>query len=157
MRVGIDAHKMKCTTVMFEGDSVTGSFDFQTTRQGVYEFMKKVPQGSIAVIESSTTGKVLSRMLSGMKLRHQKGELSLLVDHIVGDYSFPPSPGHVLQGPSYRHIPLYSQIQLPCGISVRVKTSFSLAHDLARPATSPIARPLVAGIPNVPKICELET
>lgn len=65
MRVGIDAHKMKCTTVMFDGDSVTGSFDFQTTRQGVYEFMEKVPEGSIAVIESSTTGKVLSRMLSG--------------------------------------------------------------------------------------------
>jgi hypothetical protein len=64
-RVPIDAHKMKCTTVMFDGDSVTGSFDFQTTRQGVYEFMKKVPEGSIAVIESSTTGKVLSRMLSG--------------------------------------------------------------------------------------------
>jgi transposase len=65
MRVGIDAHKMKCTTVMFDGDSVTGSFDFQTTRPGVYEFMEKVPEGSIAVIESSTTGKVLSRMLSG--------------------------------------------------------------------------------------------
>ena len=31
MRVGIDAHKMKCTTVMFDGDSVTGSFDFQST------------------------------------------------------------------------------------------------------------------------------
>jgi hypothetical protein len=44
MRVGIDAHKMKCTTVMSDGDSVTGSFDFQTTRQGVYEFMKKVPE-----------------------------------------------------------------------------------------------------------------
>jgi hypothetical protein len=28
MRVGIDAHKMKCTIVMFDGDSVTGSFDF---------------------------------------------------------------------------------------------------------------------------------
>jgi len=25
-RVGIDAHKMKYTTVMFDGDSVTGSF-----------------------------------------------------------------------------------------------------------------------------------
>jgi hypothetical protein len=36
-----------------------------TTRQVVYEFMEKVPEGSIAVIESSTTGKVLSRMLSG--------------------------------------------------------------------------------------------
>jgi len=30
-------------------------------------------------------------------------------------------------------------------------------HDLARPATNPIASPLVARIPNVPKICELET
>ena len=48
MRVGIDAHKMKCTTVMFDGDSVTGSFDFQTTRHEVYEFMEKVPEGSIA-------------------------------------------------------------------------------------------------------------
>jgi len=27
--------------------------------------MEKVPEGSVAVIESSTTGKVLSRMLSG--------------------------------------------------------------------------------------------
>jgi hypothetical protein len=36
MRVGIDAHKMKCTTVMFDGDSVTGSFDFQTTRRIYY-------------------------------------------------------------------------------------------------------------------------
>jgi hypothetical protein len=52
-------------TVMFDGDSVAISFDFQTTRQRVYEFMEKVPEGSIVVIESSTTGKVLSRMLSG--------------------------------------------------------------------------------------------
>ena len=44
MRVGTDAHKMKCTTVMFDGDSATGSFDFQTTRHGVYELMKKVPE-----------------------------------------------------------------------------------------------------------------
>ncbi|MGC2570809.1 MAG: hypothetical protein WA364_04795 [Candidatus Nitrosopolaris sp.] len=39
MSVGIDAHKMKCTTLMFDGDSVTGSFDFQTTRQGVYQLV----------------------------------------------------------------------------------------------------------------------
>jgi len=65
MRVGIDAHKMKCTTMVFDADSVTGSFDLQRTRQGVCEFMEKVPEGSIAVIESSSTGKVLSRMLSG--------------------------------------------------------------------------------------------
>ena len=30
-------------------------------------------------------------------------------------------------------------------------------YDLIRPAANPIASPLVAGIPNVPKICELET
>ena len=59
MRVGIDAHKMKCTTVMFDGDSVTGSFDFQTTRQGVYEFMEKVPEGSIAVITPLEKGQTL--------------------------------------------------------------------------------------------------
>lgn len=50
MRVRIDAHKMKCTTVMFDGDSVTGSFDFQTTRQGVYEFMEKVPESPLTVL-----------------------------------------------------------------------------------------------------------
>jgi hypothetical protein len=42
MRVGIDAHKMKCTTVMFDGDSVTGSFDFQTTRQGVIRDIENI-------------------------------------------------------------------------------------------------------------------
>ena len=40
-------HKIKSTTVMFDEDSLTASFDFQTTRQGVYEFMKKVPEGNI--------------------------------------------------------------------------------------------------------------
>ena len=74
MRVGLDARKMKCTTVMFDGDSVTGSFDFQTTRQGVHEFMEKVPEGSIAVIESSITGKILS---SYMKQRSMSDFLSL--------------------------------------------------------------------------------
>ena len=63
MRVGIDAHKRRCTASMFEWDSVTGSFDFSTTRDGVSEFMEKVPEGSVVVIEASTTGKVLSRML----------------------------------------------------------------------------------------------
>jgi transposase len=63
MKVGIDAHKRSCTVAMFEGDSVTGSFDFPTTRQGVSEFMQKVPHGSTIVIEASTTGKVLSKML----------------------------------------------------------------------------------------------
>ena len=64
MKVGIDAHKRSCTVALFEGDSVTGSFDFPTTRQGVTGFMEKVPHGSTVVIEASTTGKVLSRMLS---------------------------------------------------------------------------------------------
>ncbi len=63
MKVGIDAHKRNCTVAMFEGDSVTGSFDFPTTRQGVSEFMEKVPHGSTVVIEASTTGRVLSKML----------------------------------------------------------------------------------------------
>lgn len=64
MKAGIDAHKRRCTVTLFEGDSVTGSFDFSTTRHGVSEFMEKVPEGSIVVIESSTTGKALSKMLS---------------------------------------------------------------------------------------------
>jgi hypothetical protein len=35
---------------------------------------------------------------------------------------------------------------------VAVQFSVENLPDLARPAASPIARPLVAGIPNVPKI-----
>ena len=39
-------------------------FEFQTTKKGVEEFMKKVPEGSTVVIETSTTGKALSMILS---------------------------------------------------------------------------------------------
>lgn len=68
MRVGIDAHKRNCTTCVFsdaadDGISPVDSFVFKTTRQGVVEFMEKVPENSVVVIESSTTGKALSRML----------------------------------------------------------------------------------------------
>lgn len=68
MRIGIDAHKRNCTTCVFEEDgaglSPKETFAFETTRQGVQEFMGRVPEKAIVVIESSTTGKVLSRMLS---------------------------------------------------------------------------------------------
>jgi transposase len=40
------------------------TFVFKTTTQGVAEFMEKVPEGSTVVIESSTTGKAISRLLS---------------------------------------------------------------------------------------------
>jgi transposase len=68
MRVGIDAHKKSCTTCVF-GDDVLSSppsetFVFKTTMHGVAEFMEKVPEGSTVVIESSTTGKAISRLLS---------------------------------------------------------------------------------------------
>ena len=68
-RVGIDAHKKTCTTCVF-GDDVMSSppsetFVFRTTTHGVAEFMEKVPEGSTVVIESSTTGKAISRLLSG--------------------------------------------------------------------------------------------
>ena len=41
------------------------TFVFKTTTHGVAEFMEKVPEGSTVVIESSTTGKAISRLLSG--------------------------------------------------------------------------------------------
>lgn len=68
-RVGIDAHKKSCTTCVFGGDDVLSStpsetFVFKTTMQGVAEFTQKVPEGSTVVIESSTTGKAISRLLS---------------------------------------------------------------------------------------------
>jgi transposase len=67
-RVGIDAHKKSCTTCVFadgaEADSApTQSFVFKTTQQGVSEFMQKVPRDSVIVIEASTTGKTLTRIL----------------------------------------------------------------------------------------------
>lgn len=70
VRAGIDSHKKTCTTSVF-ADQVTlmssplETFVFKTTKQGVSEFMQKVPEGSTVVIESSTTGKAISRMLSG--------------------------------------------------------------------------------------------
>lgn len=70
MRVGIDAHKKSCTTCVFADSDVLASspsetFVFRTTTRGVAEFMEKVPEGSTVVIESSTTGKAISRLLSG--------------------------------------------------------------------------------------------
>ena len=64
MKVGVDAHKKKCVAAMFNGSSEPEMFKFRTTRVGVSEFMNKVPEGSTAVIKSSTTGKTLSMMLS---------------------------------------------------------------------------------------------
>jgi len=69
-RAGIDAHKKSCTTCVFADNDILASspsetFVFRTTPQGVNEFMEKVPEGSTVVIESSTTGKAISRRLSG--------------------------------------------------------------------------------------------
>jgi transposase len=69
-RIGIDAHKRSCTVSVFESDAVleshpNESFVFKTTKQGINEFMQKIPEGSTVVIESSTTGKTISRMLLG--------------------------------------------------------------------------------------------
>jgi transposase len=64
--VGIDAHKKSCTTCVFANgvDShPTHSFVFKTTKRGVSEFMEKVPKDSLIIVEASTTGKTLSRIL----------------------------------------------------------------------------------------------
>ena len=63
MQVGIDAHKRSCTVCVIEEGAVTDSFSFPTTREGVNEFMEKIHGKATVVIEASTTGKVLSRML----------------------------------------------------------------------------------------------
>jgi transposase len=75
MRVGIDAHKRNCTTCIFqETDALSATpsetFTFKTTVQGVTEFMEKIPEGCMVVIESSTTGKAISKLLSGRYIVH---------------------------------------------------------------------------------------
>jgi hypothetical protein len=69
LRVGINAHKKSCMACVFDSShEVLGwpmdTFVFNTKREGVQEFMKKVPEKSIVVIETSTTGKVLLKILS---------------------------------------------------------------------------------------------
>jgi transposase len=63
MEVGIDAHKRSCTVCVVEEGTVTDSFSFPTTREGVNEFMEKIHGKATVIVEASTTGKVLSRML----------------------------------------------------------------------------------------------
>jgi hypothetical protein len=75
MRVGIDAHKKSCTTCVFQDSDVLSStpserFVFKTTMRGVTEFMERIPEGSMVVVESSTTGKAISKLLSGRYLVH---------------------------------------------------------------------------------------
>jgi|SRR5579875_383363 hypothetical protein len=50
---------------MFNGNPEPEIFEFQTTKEGVDEFIKKVPEGSTVVMETSKTGKTLSIMLYG--------------------------------------------------------------------------------------------
>ena len=69
MRVGIDAHKKNCTTCVFAdgagvGESPIDSFVFKTSRAGVSELLARIPERSVFVIESSTTGKAITRMIS---------------------------------------------------------------------------------------------
>lgn len=70
MRVGIDAHKRTCVASIFESDMVLEHppkerLTFKTTRGDVNAFMARVAENSVVVVESSTTGKVISRMLTG--------------------------------------------------------------------------------------------
>lgn len=64
MTVGVDAHKRSCTACTFEGQTKKELFEFPTTVRGVRSFTSKIPEGSVIVIESSTTGKVLSKLLA---------------------------------------------------------------------------------------------
>lgn len=70
MNVGIDAHKRTCTVCVIEDGAVRESFAFPTTREGVSEFMERIPSLATVVVEASTTGKVISRMLADKYLIH---------------------------------------------------------------------------------------
>ncbi|MCL4343621.1 MAG: IS110 family transposase [Thaumarchaeota archaeon] len=71
MIVGVDAHKRSCTASTFdESYNLLETFEFSTTRDGINEFMERVPEGSTVVIEASTTGKVMLRMLSAKYTVH---------------------------------------------------------------------------------------
>jgi len=67
MNVGIDAHKRTCTVCVIDEGAVRESFAFPTTREGVLEFAERIPSLATVVIEASTTGKVISRMLADKK------------------------------------------------------------------------------------------
>ena len=64
MRVGIDAHKKNCTTLVFADgkESPIQSFDFKTTRAEVLTMLEKIPERSLFVIETSTTGKAITKL-----------------------------------------------------------------------------------------------
>ena len=64
MTVGVDAHKRSCTACTFEDQTKKELFEFPTTNPGLSSFTANVPEGSVVVIESSTTGKALSRIFS---------------------------------------------------------------------------------------------
>ena len=72
MRVGIDAHKRSCTTLVFADgeESPIQSFDFKTTRAEVLASLEKIPEKSVFVIESSTTGKAITKMISSSRSNH---------------------------------------------------------------------------------------
>jgi len=70
MHVGIDAHKRNCTVCVIEDGAAKESFAFPTTREGVLEFMERIPSQATVVIEASTTGKVISRMLTDKYMIH---------------------------------------------------------------------------------------
>ena len=70
MHVGIDAHKKTCTVCVIEDGAVRESFVFPTTREGVSEFMERIPSRATVVVEASTTGKVISRLLAEKYLIH---------------------------------------------------------------------------------------
>ena len=72
MRVGIDAHKRSCTTLVFaDGEEIPiQSFDFKTTRAEVLAMLERIPEESVFVVESSTTGKAITNMIASFGSNH---------------------------------------------------------------------------------------
>lgn len=66
MRVGIDAHKKTCTVMKYDESEgkVLESVVLPTTKKALSEFRDSLPEGTVTVVESSTSGKAVSMLLS---------------------------------------------------------------------------------------------
>jgi transposase len=66
MRVGIDAHKKTCTATSYDESkgNVLASKILPTTKKAITEFRDSLPEGTVTVVEASTSGKAVSILLS---------------------------------------------------------------------------------------------
>jgi transposase len=65
MMVGVDAHKKSCTAIRYDETKrkVLETSVFPTSKTSVTEFMEHLPEGTTVVVESSTTGKAITKLI----------------------------------------------------------------------------------------------